>query len=310
MCGFETNGFGAQFETHLTPIYNKTISNPFRNIDFIYLINLDQRPEKLYNTLKQLSVFDIVPCRFPAIYGWGLSLETLNDIGLNFQQGMQGDQWCVYYPLQGNGEYQFEFLGDSSVGKTCFSRWISLGAIGCTLSHLSILEDAYNAGYELIWVMEDDILVCGNPLFLSGLIDELDILVGREKWDILYTDIDTSDAPLYSAPNSFETDLNGTLWFMWRPDMPSNDMTPYRKREVISSDFLKIGSRMRTHSMIITRAGIEKILTYEKNNGIFIPYDHELSLVPGIQLYSLRYPLVSFSEVVSDIKNQHFQPLE
>lgn len=281
---------------------------PFPNIDFIYLINLDQRPEKLENVQRQLYPYGIIPCRFSAIYGWGLSAEALNEVGLTFLPGMEEDQWGVHYPLNGNGDFQLDFLTESSFKKTYFSRWTTRGAIGCTLSHLSVLDDACKAGYDLIWVMEDDILVNGNPLYLSELIDELDSLVGRAGWDILYTDIDTADAPLYSAPNTFETDLNGSLLFIWRPDMGSTDMTPYRKRQIISANFLKIGSRMRTHSMVITRSGMEKILTYEKNRGIFIPYDHELALIPGIQLYSLRYPLVTFIDRFSDTRTQHFQP--
>ncbi|MFI5334690.1 MAG: hypothetical protein ACHQT8_05960 [Chlamydiales bacterium] len=33
------------------------------------------------------------------------------------------------------------------------------------LSHLSILQDAFDSGYETIWVMEDDIEVVRNPTF-------------------------------------------------------------------------------------------------------------------------------------------------
>jgi len=51
---------------------------------------------------------------------------------------------------------------------------MSRGAIGIILSHLSVLQDAYDAGYETIWVMEDDIELLGNPHSVSDLISELE----------------------------------------------------------------------------------------------------------------------------------------
>ena len=66
--------------------------------------------------------------------------------------------------------------------------------MGIVLSHLSILQAAYDAGHETIWVMEDDIEVKRDPRILSDLIDILDQVVGRDNWDILFTDRDIRDA--------------------------------------------------------------------------------------------------------------------
>jgi hypothetical protein len=51
---------------------------------------------------------------------------------------------------------------------------------------------------------------------------------------------------------------------------------------------------------------MKKILDFIKSRGIFIPYDHELSLAPGIHLYSLRENLVTFKMTTSDTKNKNF----
>ena len=166
------------------------------------------------------------------------------------------------------------------------------------------MQDAFDAGYQTIWVMEDDIFVNDSPLILSELIEKLDQLVGEEGWDILYTDLDTKDKPTYNIENDFESDLKGILWFLWRPDVPT-DETLFRKRKILSKDFLEIGSRMRTHSMIIRRSGIVKILEHEKKQGTFNPYDHELAFIPEIRLFSLRYPLVTFIDTITDIKECH-----
>src|SRR5207237_6605093 len=75
-------------------------------------------------------------------------------------------------------------------GKTYFVHCMALGAIGCSLSHISVLQDAYDSGYETIWVMEDDVEVLDDPHRLSDLVSELDTLVGPDRWDVLFTDVD------------------------------------------------------------------------------------------------------------------------
>jgi GR25 family glycosyltransferase involved in LPS biosynthesis len=273
-------------------------------IDFIYLINLDKRVEKWEASSSQLSFFHILPHRFSAIYGWELPPALLNETGLKFQEGMRESEWAIHFLP--SGEASYDFLRDACYGKRFFSRWMTRGAIGCALSHLSILQHAYDAGYETILVLEDDIRVAQDPRDLGPLIKQLDNCLGSGNWDVLYTDLDTNDAPLYSAPNDFESDLKGKLWWMWRPDMPSLDLSPFAKRSILNEHFLKIGSRMRTHSMVIRKSGMKKILDYGKEKGLFLPYDHEISLVPGIELYSLRYPLITHAESVSDTQERHF----
>lgn len=295
--------FSAQLEKHLKPIEVRTQGAKIEPIDCIYLINLDQRKDRLATSLSQLAVFGIVPCRFPAIYGWKIPPETLNEIGLQFLPDMQGDEWASYYPSHEKGS-KFEFLTPDCYGRTFFSLWITTGAIGCSLSHLSVLQDAWDSGFETIWVLEDDFVLKGNPHLLSIHISKLDQLA--PDWDLLYTDMDTENAPFYDAPNDFETDLKGHLLYYWRPDMKLKDDLPLRKRTIISPDFLKIGGRMRTTSIIIRRSGMKKILQQLKSHGIFAPYDHELSLIPNIQLYNLRYSLITFMPSRSDIAEENY----
>lgn len=279
---------------------------PIKNIDYLYLINLDQRPEKFENCMWQLQPYGIKPYRFSAIYGWNLSIEALNEIGVQFLPGMEGYHWAKHFPLHGNGNSEYIFLHEACYGGTFFASWMSIGAIGCTLSHLSVLQDAYDSGYQTIWIMEDDIFVLGNPHLLSDLIEQLDSLVGKEGWDLFYTDFDLPDKPFYAWENDFESDLKGDLWWFWRPDLLDIDRSAVAERTILNDDFIKIGSRMRTHSMIIRRSGMKKILDHNKAHRLFIPYDHDLALVPGIKLYSLRYPIVTFSFAPSDTRVKYF----
>ena len=112
----------AEFTDHLQKITGERIkSRSIKNIDFIYLINLDQRPEKLEKCATQLNSYNISFQRFPAIYGWDLSAGTLNDIGVKFSPGMLNDQWVIHFPMHGEGVPENDFLREECYGKTFFS---------------------------------------------------------------------------------------------------------------------------------------------------------------------------------------------
>ena len=147
-----------------------TKNNQIKQIDYVYLINLDQRPEKRKKVLSKLEPYGISPFHFPAIYGWDLSIDALNDIGLKFRPGMLKNKWVWQYCTQNDGP-QEEFLRDGLYGNTYYCR-MTPGAIGCTLSHLSVLQNAYDAGYETIWILEDEIILKKEPHTVSNLIEK------------------------------------------------------------------------------------------------------------------------------------------
>ena len=152
---------------HLKKIENKTEGHSIRNIDFIYMINLDTRPEKYTRSYQQLLKYNILPFRFSAIHGLKLSLEVINDVGVKYQIGMdpiEAFRFDTYDKMPRKEKM-------SGIGKSYFG-FKSLGALGCALSHISILQDAYDSGYETIWVMEDDIEILQNPHKISDLIDK------------------------------------------------------------------------------------------------------------------------------------------
>ena len=93
------------------------------------------------------------------------------------EPGMKIDHMGTCYLLDDSGP-QHEMV--QQLGRTYFCHCMSRGAIGIVLSHLSVLQDAYDSGYETIWVIEDDIQVIQDPRLLSSLIDELDATVGKK----------------------------------------------------------------------------------------------------------------------------------
>lgn len=284
---------------HLKKIEGKTGSTPIEGIGCLYLINLDERPEKLERSQSELARYELSPQRFSAIYGWSLPPGVLDDIGLVFQHGMWTGREAALL-CQPSGEFSLRCLDGSCNGKTCFSYWISKGAIGCTLSHLSVLKDAFDAGYPAAWVLEDDIIAAQDPRKMSAYIEELSSIAGEDGWDLLYT-----DAP-YLTGIDLGGDILKQLPWMWRPDMPFFDL-----RQIATScdsgSFVKIGSRIRAHSLIVSRAGMKKILGFYETHGIFMPYDHELFFIPDIRAYAIKENVVTAFETTSDTRGHHFK---
>lgn len=306
LCLIIANFGCANLTKHLkTGIGKEAKNKAIEHIDAIYLINLDQRPEKLEKTMRQLDPYGIIPYRFSAIYGWGLSNEALNEVGMKYQKNMVKGKWVFHYPAETDAPPQFELLSEEFCGKTCVERNTTPGAIGCALSHLSILQNAYDQGYETIWVLEDDISVQDDPHKLGAYIAKLDALIGRNGWDILYTDMDTLDNLIYQQDNDFISELKGAGYY-WRPDLELSDQKRFTKRTVINEDFLRIGCRMRAHSIIYRRSGIKKILDFEKKHSLFLPYDNELPLIPDIKMVNLRHDVVTVFLDSSDTRNNSF----
>ncbi len=270
---------------------DKSGDHSMPNIDFIYMINLDQRPEKFRTSLMQLFPYGIDPCRFSAVNGWELSLDSFEELGLKFSSEMDGGLMGTCYYPEGKGEPSHELI--QKFGHTYFCHCLSRGAIGCALSHLSVLQDAYDSGYETIWVMEDDIEVLRDPRVLSDLIDKLDQQVGKENWDILFTDRDIRDA---------NGNPKACYWAARRPDLTqASHMNNFAARTPIGEDFWKIGARWGAHSMILRRSGIKKLLQFLKAHQLFFPYDMEYIFPPGIKLYTVTYDVVSnWPKAVSD----------
>jgi len=274
---------------HLKPCDGKEEgAHSFGNIDCVYLINLDHRPEKLKCSLEQCKAYNINPYRFSAINGKTLSVEQLQAIGLQKRRGIEPCHFeklqCIYYTKQGGEEKAIcSFIGDPAA-TTYFCRNMKKAAIGIILSHLSILQDAYDSGYQIIWVIEDDIVIHQSPdLILQG-IKNLNQIYGLENWDILFTDLDTV-TPQGKRLRCLEVSQ--------RPNKPMIYYNPIR-REPVGEGITTVRYRLGAYSMVITRTGIKKILDFYKNNDIFYPYDVDINLFePNIKMFSFDFDVVT-----------------
>lgn len=278
---FSVLKLNAGLEEHFRPANNKSGEHGMLGIDFIYVINLDERPKKFERTIDALAPYGIHPYRFSAVNGWKLSFEALDEIGVIYEPWMPEGPLCtVYRHVDGKEYISYEIMKE--VGVSYFSHTLSRGAIGCLLSHLSVLQDAYNSGYNTIWVLEDDIRVVSNPLKLSTLIDTLDHLASG--WDIFFTDDEIKGG---DGGRSY---CNGILP---RPNFHTHSLDYYRNRTSLSPDIVKLGLRYGSHSMIIRRSGIKKLLDYFKTHKVFFPYDMEYYFPPNIKLYGCTRDIVT-----------------
>jgi GR25 family glycosyltransferase involved in LPS biosynthesis len=275
--------FASDLQTYFKKISDKSDNHSMQNIDFIYMINLDQRPEKFASAKAELAPYGIIPYRFSAVNGWELSLDTLDHVGVKYSIGMSYGKWGTCYLLK-DGKEAVEHEIVQTPGKTYFSHCMSRGAIGIVLSHLSILQDAYDSGYETIWVMEDDVEVIQDPRVLPDLIDRLDNLVGKSAWDILFTDRDTKNNNGENVPCAA---------YAWRPNFAPQRPMRFTERRNIGTEFRYIGSRYGAYSMIVRRSGMKKILDFFKNYAIFLPFDMEFTLPNDIHLVTVQNDVVS-----------------
>jgi GR25 family glycosyltransferase involved in LPS biosynthesis len=268
-------------EKHLRPAGVKSGNHGMSNIDFIYMINLDERPEKYRRTMEELAPYGIYPFRFSAVNGWKLTYSALDELGVFYQPGTPHGPICsVFRHVDGKELPSFEIMKEEGISYYCHS--MSRGAIGCVLSHLSVLQDAYDSGYQTIWVMEDDIRVVSDPHQISTLITTLDHLA--PGWDILFTDDETKGA-------------DGNRVYCGgirpRPHFSYQSLAYYVNRTYLNSDLMKMGLRFGAYSMIIRRSGMKKLLDFFKTYKIFFPYDMEYFFPPEIKLYACRRDIVT-----------------
>src|ERR1700722_10107937 len=93
-----------------------------KGIDFIYLINLDKRADRLENSLEQLSQYDITPHRFSAIYGKDLTNETLLEISMRYKGDMGKNQWAKCF--ENDSKLEYVFLNEQALGKHIFNQYM------------------------------------------------------------------------------------------------------------------------------------------------------------------------------------------
>lgn len=215
-------------------------------VDCIYLINLDRRPDRLARMQNIFESYDLHVQRFSAVDGKQLTTET--------KQALFGP-----YPVR-----------------------MTNGSIGCLLSHLSILHDAYQRKFKCIWVVEDDVDVLEDPHVFVPLLRALQ--KHDSKWDLFFTDLDAKDS-------------DGKYFFAcvseFRPNQPQQPLAYYQKKRNAGSDFFRIRQRFGAWSLFVSRKGIKKLLDYYQHVYLWSAYDIDLFYTPNLHCYTPRRDIVT-----------------
>lgn len=271
-------------QTFFRAALNKSGDYQIDGIDFIYMINLDERPEKFALASTGLRLYGVNPYRFSAVNGWKLPTTALTKIGATFPPGTPPNQFFALTFKQVDSQEcrHYEFIRDD--GTSYFTSALARGPIGIVLSHLSVLQDAYDSDYQTIWVMEDDVEVVEDPNQLPQLLHTLDKLA--PDWDIFFTDADTK--------NNTTGQRIPCRALAARPNVPVAPLTSFLDRFYpIGGGFFRTGMRYGAYSMIVRRSGMKKILDYYKTFGIFLPYDMDFWLCPNIKMFYYEKDIVS-----------------
>lgn len=123
-----------------------------------YVINLKRCPEKKYKIINRLDKYPILNYEIiEAIDGLDIDNEYMNKNNYNTL-----DTWK-----------------DPN-----YNRNITLGEIGCSLSHYNIYKKIYDREDEIALILEDDAIFCDN--FDNLLIEIINKLNNLNYWDMLY----------------------------------------------------------------------------------------------------------------------------
>lgn len=160
-----------------------------------YVINLDKNIEKYDNIKNNFLKYDIYPSRFKAIYAKELDKKYINKITYP----------SVQYTIE-NGRNT-----DSGIG--------SIGAIGCSLSHIELWKMLVESNEDMFFILEDD----AYPNF-EYLVDDINNYINKvnslkSDWDIIYIGwhkiygYSNNDKVIYTNPNETIYEIKSFVYF-------------------------------------------------------------------------------------------------
>lgn len=206
-------------------------------VDACFVINLDHRKDRWAYMQGIAANADVAFTRVPAVHGADLPAGIASEIG-------QWNPWIKRRRIA-----------------------IRPNQLGCLLSHLSLLLKADQLYLDRIWVFEDDILPHVDLSSVKSLMEAIEAKVGKDGWDIIYTDHRKSDT------------------------------------QISMGIFEQVKARYGTYSMLVSQSGRRKVLDYYRTYGVLLPIDSDLGKIRGMRLYQPKEDLVGVNrDFESDIR--------
>lgn len=226
-------------------------------VDCIYVINLDKHLHRWNTINKQLQDLGLYAQRVRAVNGWSFDKQELKKL----------------------------YHGLVSPSYQKFSR--TPGMLGCFLSHMSILKDAYEKNYQAIWVLEDDCSLEGlEKNKIETILNEL-----KEKkiaWDALYTDTGSR----YLHPDGTLERYDFDKMCSWLIEKCS-----YQPKSLQTqvTNLQWIHRRLGMYSVILSHTGIKKIWEYFSTHKLQWAYDVDINFIEGKRFLQTKEDIVSTS---------------
>jgi GR25 family glycosyltransferase involved in LPS biosynthesis len=234
---------------YLRPLEVAALNSGIAGIDSIYCINLDVRKEKWEAVKQQLSRQNLLANRVPAINGW-TELTKYDRRKLRAK--------------------------DKGLGP---------GRIGCFLSHLSVLKNAADRGFDRILVLEDDAEFTAPMQEVSGYVEKL--TKHDPDWDILYLD-------------NWSMETRGLTQRFERSDSTMLEIIMKPKEALLSSNFFRTYYRHDLHGYVVSKKGIQKLLNHFMKRPFQLAIDVEMNHIDEIRMYETGKAFVKADYSISD----------
>ena len=143
-----------------------------------YVINLDRDTERYQFMKEQLNRVGMEHERFPAVDGYKLEIEDLSTgevfLGQEIKNGRSLSKKAKYLVHCPTTDWIYNFSRRK--------QYLKAGEFGCVASHLEVLKDMKEKGYEFALVLEDDVRFC------PGFREEIDVVLHHlpSNWDLCY----------------------------------------------------------------------------------------------------------------------------
>uniref|UniRef100_A0A1I8PJ16 Glycosyl transferase family 25 domain-containing protein n=1 Tax=Stomoxys calcitrans TaxID=35570 RepID=A0A1I8PJ16_STOCA len=137
--------------------YEKKQEKDKLGLDHIYMINLERRPERREKMFKLFDALNLDVEYFPAVDGKKLTPEIIQELGINFLPGYEDP----YH-----------------------HRPMTMGEIGCFLSHYHIWQNIVEKQQKEVLVLEDDIRF--EPYFRHNAMAVMEQIRNVIDYDLVY----------------------------------------------------------------------------------------------------------------------------
>lgn len=240
-----------KISNYLKPLQVKSHETGIAGIDCIYCINLDIRKDKWETVCKEFEKQKIKVNRVSGVNGWT------------------------------------ELTKADRKKLLAHEKALKPGQIGCFLSHLSVLKNAQEEGFEHILVLEDDVTFLSPIKEVAHYLNRLSQL--DPEWDLLFLDRWTMED--WGLKDRFDR-LGSTMSEVIK-----------KPKERISS-FSRVYYRHALYGVVISKKGVDKLLNHFCQGPFLLAIDTEMNHIDQIHMYETDHDFVKVCTLVSDTWNK------